>query len=490
VTRTALIALLALGCSGSDGDDGKTTTGDADTDADADADADSDTDADADADADTDTDTDTGTVEAAPELSALAASLHPEFGSVVEVTWEQSAFATVHVEFQVDGEPMMSSPSRALDAGVHEELLLGVPYDADIHWTVVAENELGTDTEVGVEIRTAQQPLTIPPATLLVDDGWDPDVPFVLVSLTQLGEGFFNPWWTLILDRQGRAVWARPSQAERVSMHPRLSWDASAILVDQNPFWAVFALSGGSVEKLTLDGEVLTTWDTPGLHHPHQELPDGSLAWGAYFGGYTESLLVRHPDGTLEDLWSCTQWMADQGYGNSYCGSNTLNYDEASDSYLFSFFTLESVFRIDATTGDVLAVYGSVADAYAFDPPESKFWFQHGAHLTDSGTLVVSTHVAENDYELVAREYTVDDTNQTLVEIWNVGVGDGVEGRQMGDAYRLPDSDHTLQTFGTQARMREYAHDGTVVWDVSFPVDNIGRATGLEELYGLAGPRD
>jgi hypothetical protein len=181
--------------------------------------------------------------------------------------------------------------------------------------------------------------------------------------------------------------------------------------------------------------------------------------------------------------------MADQGYGYLFCASNTLNYDEDTDSFLFSFWTLESVFHLDAATGDVLAVYGSVADAYAFDPPDSHFWFQHGAHLTEAGTLLISTHVAENDTELVAREYAIDDANQTLVEIWNVGVGAGVPGNQMGDAYRFAGSDHTLQTFGTNPRMREFAADGTVVWDVSYPTDNIGRATGLHDLYALAGQR-
>ena len=102
------------------------------------------------------------------------------------------------------------------------------------------------------------------------------------------------------VDRQGRAVWARLSEDDRISMHPRLSWDQSAVLIDQNQFWAQFAFTEGTVEKLTLDGEVVTTWETPGLHHPHQELPDGSLAWGAFLNFYSEALLIRRPDGSLD----------------------------------------------------------------------------------------------------------------------------------------------------------------------------------------------
>ena len=67
-------------------------------------------------------------------------------------------------------------------------------------------------------------------------------------------------------------------------MHPRLSWDGTAITLDRNLWWSDFVLDAGSVDKVRIDGTVVQTWDTPGLHHPYQEMPDGSLAWGAWNG--------------------------------------------------------------------------------------------------------------------------------------------------------------------------------------------------------------
>jgi hypothetical protein len=84
---------------------------------------------------DDDVTTDTGTpVEevVAPEVTTVTHALHPEFGTVVVVSWRQNTRADVHLEFTVDGAPRRS-PARDLPAGDHEELLLGLPYDADTH---------------------------------------------------------------------------------------------------------------------------------------------------------------------------------------------------------------------------------------------------------------------------------------------------------------------------------------------------------------------
>jgi len=429
---------------------------------------------------------DTGPVPAA-SLTAVSGAVHAEHGSIVVVSWEQDQAADVWVEYSFEVGSWRQTPLRSEDAGAHQELLLGVPYATDVTWRVVTDNAGGQVSSLDQTTTTDPLPASVPVSSITTYDeaGVDADAEYVLVSVPQNPGNFGDPWWVLIVDRLGRPVWGRQSDAGRMSMHPRLSWDGTAILHDQNQFWSEFGLGeDGTVQKVRIDGTIVHEWPAPGLHHPHQELPDGSLAYGAFTSYYDESLAVTAPDDSISYLWSCDEWATGIG-AYPACASNTLNYDEATDTFLFSFWTLETVIQIDGA-GTALRWFGHAPDSYAFSPVSSTFWFQHGAHLTDAGTLLISTHQTETDKQLVAREYTIDTVAEELVEVWNVGVDQGVIGNQMGDAYRTPGG-HTLQTYGTQSRMREYQPDGTVVWDISFPqVSHVGRATALPDLYALA----
>lgn len=428
---------------------------------------------------------DTGTpLTTVSTLSGLSAVPHATFGSLLEVTWTQDTAADVVVEYSVDAGVWLATPSAPYDAGTHTRIVAGAPYDHDVTWRVVAGGAASAEQVTA----TGPVPDFVPITTVTTYDaaGVDPASPYVLLSVPALDEGFGGAWHVMIVDRQGRPVWVRRSDPGRMSMHPRLSYDGTAILHDQNQFWVDFRSLGvdGTVQKLRLDGTLVHEWPTPGLHHPHQELPDGSLAYGAFTSLYDESLAITAPDGSLDYLWSCDSWA--QGIGElAMCASNTLNYDAATDTFLFSFWTLETVVQIDATSGEALRWFGHAEGSYAFDPVESTFWFQHGAHLTPEGTLLVSTHQSQPDVQLVAREYTIDEASETLHEIWSVGVDQGVDGWQMGDAYRTP-SGHTLQSYGTQSRVREYQPDGTVVWDLAWPqTTHIGRVTPIPDLYAL-----
>ncbi|MEZ4236947.1 MAG: arylsulfotransferase family protein [Myxococcota bacterium] len=422
-------------------------------------------------------------------IDGASARLHPEIPTIVYVSWTQSTDADVHLEYGFDEGEWLSSPVRARAAGAHEELLLGIPYGMEATWRIVAEGVGGTVTTPDQAITVGPRPESMPEVT--VDrsdpDRYDPDTPYVYTSVTQLDRTFGDPWWVMIVDRRGRTVWAVQSASGRMSMHPRVSYDGTALLVDQNAFWAQWGLGGdSSVDKIRIDGGRVAQWATPGMHHPYQELPDGSLAFGGYTGWYSESLQITHPDGSRDTLWDCDDFVRSLGE-SAVCASNTLNYDAASDTFLFSFFTLEAVFQIDGTTGETLRWFGHVNGAYGFDPADSAFWYQHGAHLTADGTLLLSTHTGSDTDELGFREYEIDDASETLHQVRSFGVGLGIEASDMGDAYELPNGD-ILHNYGTNPRLREVTPDGAVVWDLHWSGD-IGRSTALSDLYALAPER-
>ena len=420
-------------------------------------------------------------------LSQVTASVHPTYGSILVVSWTQAVDATVHLEFSFETDVWMSSPERMLSAGAHEEFVLGVPFDTEITWRVVADAAGEPAASIDTTTRTGSLPPGLPRAMAAIEDpiGWDAaGAPFLFTTVGR----WDDPWWILIYDRQLRPVWAERSAPQHLSMHSRVARDAASLFIDQNSFWATFDLDAGYVEQKTLDGALVATFATPGSHHPITDLPDGSVAYGAISSFYSpERLQIVHPDGTFETLWSCSDWMASIGI-NETCTSNTLNYDEASDTFLFSFYSLDTIVEIDGTSGLATRWFGHVPGAYLFDPVESAFWWQHGGHITATGTLLTSSDLTRGGVETVIREYEIDDVNQTLREVWSFGVGDGVFGAEMGEAERLPNG-NTWHNYGQLPRLREATPDGTVVWDVSWDTDAIGRTMPISDLYAMAGVR-
>ncbi|MCA9492452.1 MAG: hypothetical protein KC621_21110 [Myxococcales bacterium] len=432
----------------------------------------------------------TGTHGTPVALDGVAATVDDEIGSLVWVDWTQDQEADVHLEFSVDPGEWRSSPIRALDAGPHRELLLGVPYDADVTWRVVATNTAGEARTADATSHTDPLPADFPTLTVHTSDSTGQDVGGAPYVFTTLGPPTLSgAHFAFLLDRQARVVWSHRAPRNRVSIHSRVARDGRSLYIDHNSFWASFDLgAGSSVVQMTLDGEVVLEFPTPGMHHPFTDLPDGSLAYGKLEGLLGESVALVRRDLTTQTLWDCQAWLAPIQPGSA-CQSNTLNHDPATGTFLFSLYTVETIVEIDATTGDTLRWFGHVPSAYAFDPPGSAFWWQHGGHFLPNGHLLTSSDLQDRPaVETVAREYEVDTAQRTLREVWNMDVGAGILGGTMGEAVRLPNG-NTWHNFGDLARLREVAPDGTLVWDIEWATKTIGRSMPVVDLYAMAGDR-
>jgi hypothetical protein len=343
------------------------------------------------------------------------------------------------------------------------------------------------------EARTGPLPAMVPAASVLASDPdrYDPDAPYLFLTLA---DAVPLPWVAVIVDRAGRVVWALPAPLLRNEMHSRVAKDGRSLYLDRNSYWGAF--DGGAtstVDQVLIDGTVLHTYATPGLHHPFTDLPEGGLAYGATSGrGYTDEQLVRvYPDDTSEALWDCADWLGSIGVDDT-CMSNTLTWNEDRGVYLFSFWTSETVVEIDPETRQATRWFGHLPGSWSFDPPESAFWYQHGGYYTEAGTFLTSSDLHDgaptDGGETVVREYALDEDARTLRQIWSFGVGEGVYGHQMGEALRLPGGD-TLHNYGATARLREATPEGDVVWDVEWPGYTIGHSTPIADLYALAPDR-
>ncbi|MCA9491337.1 MAG: hypothetical protein KC621_15505 [Myxococcales bacterium] len=430
-------------------------------------------------------------------VSDLGAARLPDAPSVIRVSWSQDLPATVVAAFRFEGETRRA-PARALEAGAHEELLLGIPFDTDVQWWLELDGDQGQEATPELDARTGTLSSKVPNIRVQtsVPEKWDPAVEYVLLTVDE-AEGYFlgGYWWVQIVDRKGRVVWAHRSENRKITMYPRVSADGHSLLVDLDSYWGAFDGGANSqIAELRLDGVEVQRWDAPGLHHSFTQLPDRTLVYGSYTGGlgaYEENIVSIDPDTSARHtILNCDQWLASIGESRP-CGTNTVSYDERTNHLLASWFTFDAITEIDLGTDQVVRYFGNVSGSYAFDPPNSQFWYQHGPYYTDAGTLLLSTHAQESHQsELVVREYQVDAGTRTLRQVGVVGEGEGVGGEQMGEAHRLP-SGNTLHNFGTNAHLREYATDGTVAWELDWNAENtIGRSEPiLVDLYDLVPER-
>ncbi len=422
------------------------------------------------------------------QISAVSWFLNQSFGTLVEVEWTQAEPATAWVEFSIDEGEWRLTPEAERGAGEQEMVLLGIPYATEVTFRVVNDLGDGPLTSEDVVAETGDVPPNLPIPELITSDpsSYEPTGNYLLGSINA-----YNGGWTggefhkFILDRQGRVVWSQISPDGDWTIYSRVALNGADFLFDEFTYWSEWDEGANSqVLRMKIDGTVVDTYHVGGGHHAFTELPDGTIAYGAVDGWDNETLDLLRPDGTVETLWNCLEF-EDAWGGGGYCQSNTLYYAPERDTFLYSFYTSDTIVEIDHATGTTVRHWGHTNGAWAFDPPESAFYWQHGVSYTEDGTLLTSTYVDSWSSELVAREYELDEENEVLREVWSFGDGEGVHGDTAGEAHRLPGG-NTLHNYGDGNRVREIAPDGTVVWDVDWEGSKLlGRTVFLEDLYAF-----
>ena len=411
--------------------------------------------------------------------TGITATPHDEIGSILVVRWEQSGAVEGVIEFTVDGEWRQTPVFTAVSGESVEVLLLGVPFATDTQWRFSGTLDGAAVVSDAYDARTRALPDGLPEASVLVAEAgaWVETDRYLLGSINQDAGGWSGgTYWKFILDRQGRYVWAHETPDNNWTIFVRISHDGDDILWDEATYWSSFdAGEASEIHRMKIDGTIVESVPAPGLHHAFVELADESLVWGAADFS-SETLRKRTPDGKTEDLWTCFD-----SFQVDYCQSNTLYWHEATDTYLYSFYTNSSVVELDAA-GNTLHYWGQNPN-WGFSPEESKFDWQHGVHYLPSGNILLSSHTVEGDLETVVREYAVDEKTQTLTQVWSFGEGEGLHADTAGEAHRL-DNGNTLHNYGSSGHLREVTPEGEIVWEIEWPGNRLlGRTVYLADLY-------
>lgn len=434
-----------------------------------------------------DTGGDTGPI--ASPVSAVSWALHPDIATLIEVQFTLDASAEeVWLAWTTDGSSWSTSPARSLDAGEHSEVILGLPSETALRLEVRAVRDGVESASEALDALTGPLPADLREPIFL---GWDekdasPEG-FLYTSVEVGGRNFFGPYYPVILNREGQIVWYYPWDDYRLSMLPRVAPGGTHVMVDKSTIYV-----GGTPEllELTLDRRMERATTLPSWGLAYDKLPDGSVLYEEGTTS-TQSYLTRiAPDGSAERIWDCKAWMSRiQNVGYWDCKPNSILWYPDTDTALWSMFETSTVVEIDMSSGEVVRQFGQLPGSWDFDPPDAGMELQHFPNYTEDGTLIISTHALRTGggagaREQWVREYSLDEAEETLTQIWSYQNDLGYYAEYAGEAKRLS-SGNTLMGLGTDGAILEVTPDGDVVWGVEWPNKLLGQATLIDDLYAL-----
>jgi hypothetical protein len=441
-------------------------------------------------------------------VSNVAVAVHAQVRTILVVTWNQMTAAdTVHLEFTFENGEILRSRAKPGAVGMKRDVTLGVPASTPVTIRIVSTvggTGHATRDYMGT---TGALPagLPVPTVTMYNAQRASPErYLFGAVELSQQncagGRNCYNRgvFWTYIMDRKGRMVWYYSDAASNAtSSFQRHARDGEYIWIEKRPY----GRSGiKAVLKMSLDHQYSEQIDLPDLADSIDVTTDGSLLYNSEGAGSAWQLKERTRAGQTRNIWSCPT-----AFGSGFsCYSNTVNWNETTNTIMTSFPEENTVAEIHRQTGMLVATYGDHTGSYAYSPANYTFEFQHFPNLSPQGTLMLSSHKpGHNDtYTATAgnhefQEWTIDRTNRRLTLLWSYNAGPEWA-MWKGMAIKLANG-NVLANYGSGGVIREITQDKATVFHVKFdaPItdDNYNNYVGnnffINDLYAMngAGPR-
>ncbi|MCB9688161.1 MAG: aryl-sulfate sulfotransferase [Alphaproteobacteria bacterium] len=328
---------------------------------------------------------------------------------------------------------------------------------------------------------------------------------YLLTSLLTLGGSSF----VVVLDREGRPVWARPGDQGEWLSRARPSADGSGLVWLHNDPGRSDDL--GRITRVAWSGEVLSETRAWQAHHDFVERPEGGFAFLSYILApgtdvdgvtrdvATDAILEVDEGGAEGDerqvfsmLEDYTGGLFDPGVTTAEAGfvpgywefshGNSLMIDPDGGTYHVMFRWLDALIEVDRNSGSQVWQLGGERSDFT-GPAGEDFSHAHMSEWWDGG-FVVFDNADETGGISGAAEYAVDDEARTWDRIWDVRDPEGHLELLLGDVIRVPGCENRMVAWSTSSRVEEVTPEGEVVWSLSAPPGWIvSRISWLPSLY-------
>ena len=295
----------------------------------------------------------------------------------------------------------------------------------------------------------AQTPIVT--KTLIINEMFDSTevtaqaVPTVTVTLAteDVGDGdifIAQANWIMIIDNSGNTVFTRyVNDVTNSGTDFKRQGDCLTYFVNTDD--SVLGAGFGYYQVLDLDYTAVATYTTVGLEadlHDFQLFDNGHALLLAYnprtvdmttYGGVMSatvySCVIQEVDENGNLVWAWDSWdHTPITHTNQSLTTSLVDYDHCNaveqdndGNVLLSSRHLDTITKIDRTTGDILWRLGGVANDFTFTN-DSGFALQHDIRRLDNGRITLfDNNTAARGYSR-AVEYEIDEINMVITRTW------------------------------------------------------------------------
>lgn len=403
--------------------------------------------------------------------------------TVIRATWTTEAPTVGLVRFGEDTTYRLTTPLETTPSTEHEVLLLGVAADTEVHAQVVTMDGESEVASADQTITTGPLPPEIPELSFTGEvSSWVGDYLIIPYQGTSLG--------VIVVDSRGEIVWYD-------TVDPGFNFMRAVFSVDGEDMVYCLAgpqdfLEGGSVARVSLDGETRTSTIWPFLDHDFTELPDGTIAGitvtpGPDGLGKADDIVELAPDGTFTTIWSGWDdpWLME--FVNyeiaNWTHANALDYDPVEDVYYISSKELGTITKVDRSTGASIWHLNGVANEFTFPEGAEIVQMQHQFQVIDGGIVIFDNGELERGYSQ-AVEYLLDQDALTAEPIWEQTHSPPIGVYAKGDVERYADGG-TRIVWSSAGEIQDVTATHEITWqlntELGYAITFVQR---VESLYG------
>jgi len=423
------------------------------------------------------------------EIENVSLQANPACAISCVVSWTTEVPASSWVEFGEDPDPTHQIGDEAL-VTQHRVIVVGMHEGLDYALQALSM------TDDGTELRSEPLAFTTGslPTPLIAGEvlQWDAERAQEGWTLTNLAAGM-TPSETAVvmLDMEGEVVWYyqhtdgadRPDvtaywlDGERLLIGGGVAPGTRAheVLLDGTVVWE------GPAQPLGVDPLVPDSMDGA-MHHEFRRLDSGEyLTFQFHFENHVEGDLITLLDSDAEATWTWNafDWLTpDTTPSEPINGWTHFNSAQVDEEMLYvNSFSMDRIFKIDRDDGHIHWVFGADGD-FEPDPDSENPWFgqAHSLERLPGGTwLLYDNGNMDRDFSRIV-EYAIDEEAMTSEIVWEYPgtlADDAWYNYAWGDVDLL-DNGHLLATAGLcldgrPSRIWEMDREGTVVWEVAWP---------------------